>query len=64
MWIYNTFAADATPPSSPQPLQESSLEDPAIASVRENQSSFELTYQMVEEATKRGKVKLIDHIPT
>ena len=61
MLIYDTFTADATPPSCPQPLQESSLEDPAIASNSiENQSSFELTYQLVEEATKRGKVKLID----
>ena len=60
MLICDTFTADATPPSCPQPLQESSLEDPAIASKSIENQSFELTYQLVEEATKRGKVKLID----
>ena len=39
-------------------LLESSLEDPSLGDISE--SSFHVTFEKIEDATKRSKVKLVD----
>lgn len=53
----NPLSEESNDWSGGNPSDESSLDDPSI---HEQDSSFALTYEIVEQSTKRGRKKLID----
>lgn len=56
-----TFPLDQSPVELPEPMEESSIEDPSILNL-ETVGPTELTYRIVEEGTKRRQRKLIDSL--
>ena len=58
--IAATFPPGQLPVQLPDPLEESSLLEPSIGEVEVGQPT--VTYQIVEEGTKRRKQKLIDSL--
>ena len=60
IWSFS-FLVDQNPVQLPVPMEESSLQDPTIASDAPGPTNAPVTYQNVEDGTKRRRVKLIEH---